>query len=352
MGGLTLARAEADHAVFIKREGDQELVVTSSVDDLMVTGTTELVAHFRREIQKRFEMTDGGKLRWILNIEVQFDVATQTARMRQLNAIDALAARFNLENAHPVSTPLDPNARLTREHSPKTQAEADEMADVPYRQLVGSLMYLAVATRPDISYAVQYHSQWLERPGRAHWESAKRVVRYLMGTRERWLVLGGSRAGLVGYTDADWGTSTDSRHSISGYVFTLGGGAISWSAKKQAVVALSSTEAEYIAITHAAKEALWLRALLADVMGPEFARAPIPLFSDNKSAIALARDNTFHPRTKHIDIRYHWIREVVERGDIELDYMETARMPADAFTKALARARLNALIETFGLRAL
>ena len=132
-------------------------------------------------------------------------------------------------------------------------------------------------------------------------------------------------------------------------MYTFDGGAISWSAKQQAVVALSSTEAEYIGITHAVKEALWLRTLLSDLVHPDFVKHAIRLFSDNKGAMDLAHNNAFHAQTKHISIRYHFIREAVERGDIDLDYRRTEDMPADIFTKPLARARLEHLRSLMGL---
>ena len=174
----------------------------------------------------------------------------------------------------------------------------------------------------------------------------------LKGTRELWLVYGDNHDGLRGFSDADWGSSTEHRHSISGYVFTLDGGAISWSSKKQNVVALSSTEAEYIALTHATKEAIWLRYVLADVLHPDLSLFPVRLSSDNRSAIPLAKDNTFHPRTKHIDIRYHFIREAVDNRNIALEYRRTEDMPADLFTKALPSAKLEHLSRLFGLRLL
>ena len=226
------------------------------------------------------------------------------------------------------------------------------MRDVPYREAVGSLMYAAMGTRPDVTYAMTALSQFMQNPGRAHWDALKRVLRYLKGTRELWLVYGDNHDGLRGFSDADWGSSTEHRHSISGYVFTLDGGAVSWSLKKQNVVALSSTEAEYIALTHATKEAIWLRYVLADVLHPDLSLFPVRLLSDNRSAITLTRDNTFHPRTKHIDIRYHFIREAVDNRDIALEHRRTEDMPADLFTKALPRAKLEHLSRLFGLRPL
>jgi hypothetical protein len=209
-------------------------------------------------------------------------------------------------------------------------------------------MYAALGTRPDISFAVSFLAQFMQNPGRPHWEAVKRVFRYLKGTKGTCLVIGGSQGGLEAYSDADW-ASQEHRHSISGYVFTIDGGAVSWSSKKQPIVALSTTEAEYIAATHAAKEALWIRAFLADIARP--LEKPITIHLDNISAISITKNDEFHPRTKHIDIRYHFIRHATREGLIHVDYVPTDDMAADMFTKALPRhkvAHLNAMV---GLRS-
>ncbi|KAL7284965.1 hypothetical protein ACG7TL_000054 [Trametes sanguinea] len=352
MADMGLLRCASDHAVWYKHADDATLIVASSVDDLTITGTTDLVYAFKANISKRFEMSDLGAMRWILGIEVERNRHERTIAISQRAYLDTIIARFNLENANPVSTPLQPGSALGRHQSPSTPRQFEDMRHVPYREAVGSLMYAAMGTRPDITFAVTTLSQFMQNPGRPHWEALKHVLRYLKGTRELRLVYGTTSDGLQGFSDSDWGSSTEHRHSISGYVFTLDGGAISWSAKKQNVIALSSTEAEYIALTHAAKEALWLRNVLADVLDPDVARHPLTIYGDNRSAIALAKDNTFHPRTKHIDIRFHFIREIVDANKIALAYRRTEDMPADLFTKALTRARLEHLWTLFGLRSL
>ena len=185
------------------------------------------------------------------------------------------------------------------------------MKNAPYQQAIGSLMYAALATRPDIMYSVSLLSRFMKDPGRVHWAAVKRVICYLKGTKNVKLTYGAIRTGFCGYADSDWGSQRD-WHSISGYVYTLDGGAISWSSKKQAVVSLSSTEAEYVAATHAAKEALWYRQFFREVSRP--LSKPVLIYSDNQGAIALTKDDRYHARTKHIDIRYHFIREAVERN--------------------------------------
>ena len=157
----------------------------------------------------------------------------------------------------------------------------------------------------------------LDNPGWAHWEGVKHVFRYLASTRNWALVYGMKVKGLEGFTDADSATQ-ENRHAITEYAFLIDGGAVSWSSKKQEIVTLSTAKSEYVAVTHAAKEAIWLRRFIGEVFQP--LTNPIPLYSDSQAAIALTRDGSYHTRIKHIDIRYHFIRFVVNNGTINLIY--------------------------------
>ena len=174
------------------------------------------------------------------------------------------------------------------------------MRGIPYAEAIGSILWPVVVSRPDAAYAIGVLSQFIQNLGQAHWEALKRVIVYLGCTKDLWLTFGGRTNILTeGYCDADW-AGQKHRHSISGYSFHMGTGAISWSSKRQYIIALSSTEAEYIAQTHAAKEALWLRSFLKEICGPQ--NSPLTINYDNQGAIALSKDNKFHSRTKHIDI--------------------------------------------------
>ena len=238
------------------------------------------------------------------------------------------------------------NTQLTTAQSPSTTAEFAQMHNIPYHEAVRSLMYAALGTHPDIAFTVQTVSRFSIKPGIVHWNAVKRIFRYLKGTMELWLTYGVSKSDLTGYTDAD-GSMAEDRHAISGYAFLIHGGAVSWSAKRQEIVALSTTEAEYVAITHTAKEAIWLHALIHQIFDINIPATT--LFSDNKSTIELTKDHQYHARTKHIDIHFHFIQYIVEQGSIRLIYCPTDEQLADALTKALPSMKAKHFASQFGL---
>ena len=345
---LKFSRSDVDQAVFFRRDKEQLLIIVLvHVDDCTVTATLmNLINDFKANISKHVEITDLGELHWLLGIEVKRDRQSRTIHLSQRSYLDSIIRRYGFQDLKPVSIPMDTNIRLTTAQSPSTTADFALMRDVPYREAVGSLMYAALGTRPDIAFAVQTVSRFSTKPGPAHWEAVKRIFRYLKGTSELWLSYGMKDMKLTGYTDAD-GSMAEDRHAISGYAFLIHGGAVSWSAKWQEIIALSTTEAEYVAITHAAKEALWLRSLIFQLF--ELDLEPTTLFSDNKSAIELTKDHQFHPRTKHIDIRFHFIWYIVENGSIRLIYCPTDDMIADTLTKALPSTKVKHFASEFGL---
>jgi len=202
----------------------------------------------------------------------------------------------------------------------------------PYSQLVGSLMYLAVTTRPDISYAVGALARYMSCPTTTHWQAAKGVVRYLAGTMSYGIVCSGESVELAGYSDADYAADIETRRSTSGRVFIMNGGAIRWQSKRQPTVATSTSEAEYMAAAAAVKEGLRLRKLLADLDIPT---GTINIMADNQSAIKLLRNPTSSIRSKHIDIVHHFARERVMRKEVTSNYVNTQDMVADVLTKAV-----------------
>ena len=328
---LGFTRTEVDHGVFFKREGDNVIILAVHVDDCLVTGSpTTFVNKFKVDMHKKYKLTDLGPANWLLGIKITRDRANKTISLSQHAYIESIITQYNFDDLKPLSIPMDPSAPLSKSQSPNKLEDIARMKNTPYREAVGSLMYAAMGTRPDIAFATSTVAQFSDNPGWPHWEAVKRIFRYLLGTKKLELTYGGEERGLVGYVDAD-GASQEHRRAISGYVFMVDGGAVSWSSKKQELVTLSTTEAEYVAATHTAKEAVWLRRLITELFGS--IETPTTLFSDSKSAIALAKDGHYHACTKHIDIRYHFIRYIVEAGTIKLVYCPTDDMTADTLSE-------------------
>jgi len=292
-------------------------------------------------------MTDLGPISWLLGIKVTRDRKNHTITLSQQSYVDSILARFNFTDAKPLSIPMDLNIAFSKDQCPMTPDDIARMHRIPYREAIGSLMYASVSTRPDISFTMSTLSQFLDNPGPAHWEAVKQVFRYLLGTKNWGLTFGGRKEGLEGYTDAD-GALQEHRRTISGYAFIIDGGAISWSSRKQELITLSTTEAEYVASTHAAKEAIWLRNFIGEVFAP--LTSPTTLHCDNQSAIAIATNGNFHARTKHIDICYHFIRFIVENGSLKLVYCPTDDMTVDTLTKALPSSKAKHFATSLGLQ--
>ena len=334
-------RSQIDQAVYYRRSKDEHMVVTVSVDDMAITSKyLKHIQHFKDQLRERFEISDLGELTWLLGLKIERDRQARTITLSQMAYIDTILARFQMQDAKSAQTPMNPGTVLSIDQCPSTHAECEDMKDVPYQQAIGSLMYAAVSTRPDIAFSVSILSQFMRNPGRAHWEAVKQVIRYLKATKDAKLTLGSTDAGLEAYVDSDW-ASQPHRHSISGYVVLLNGGPVAWSARKQPLIALSTAEAEYIALTSVAREVLYLQLLIGELYDP--IDEPTPVNCDNQAAIALATNNKFQSRTKHIDLRYHFVRAHVRNGVFDLRYCPTDENIADAFTKALARPRFQNL---------
>ncbi|KAF2881527.1 hypothetical protein ILUMI_24645 [Ignelater luminosus] len=230
--------------------------------------------------------------------------------------------------------------------------EEEEVKHIPYRQAIGSLMYLCQATRPDLSFAVGLLSRFNHCFGKAHWSAVKRVFRYLMGTKDWKLEYSCDDSNdLIGYSDADWANDSDDRKSITGYAYIFQNGLISWNSRKQPTVALSSTEAEYMALSAATQESIYLRDLLIEIL-PNFENKSIIIRCDNKGAINLANTENCKQRTKHIDVRHHFIRVNLEKKTIKLEQVGTKNMLADVFTKSLPAPAMKTLVKEMRMRNL
>jgi hypothetical protein len=283
-------------------------------------------------------MSDLGLLSFYLGIEIK--QGNRSITIGQSAYARKLLEKAGLENCNPCSTPMEARLQLSKK---STTAEVDATM---YRSLVGSLRYL-VHTRPDISFAVGYVSRFMEKPRQEHLAAVKHLLRYVAGTIEfgiEYPKFTGGNNRLIGYSDSDLGGDIDERKSTTGVLFFLGEKVVTWQSQKQKTVALSTCEAEYMA---GACQAVWLTRLLRDIAG-EDVQQPV-LKMDNQSAIALSKNPVLHERSKHIDAKFHFIRDCVEDGRLCLEYASTQDQLADVLTKALGRARFSDLRNRIGV---
>ena len=340
-------RCHADHCCYFKKFQTSYIILLLYVDDMLIAGSNMMeINKLKESLSKRFSMKDLGPTKMILGMRITRDRANKKLKLSQADYIDKVLKRFSMDKAKPVSTPLGSHFRLSKNQSPTTPKEKEYMSKVPYASAVGSLMYAMVCTRPDIAQAVGMVSRFMSDPGKEHWEAVKWVLRYLKGTQDTSLCYGGSEIRLHGYVDSDMAGDVDGRKSTTGYVFTLGSAAVSWVSRLQKIVALSTTEAEYVAATEACKEMVWLQSFMRE-LGKEQSNCTI--YSDSQSAIHLAKNSAFHARTKHIDIRYHFIRSLLDEGLISLDKIHTSQNPADMFTKVVTIEKLKLCAASVGL---
>jgi hypothetical protein len=308
------------------------------VDDLLLVGERQAVDKAKKELVKLYKMTDLGAAKRFLGISIDRNRATKEVTLHQSSYIEGLLRRYEHDNCNPVSTPMIPGTKLSRKDDESKSLIGKEISW--YKQLVGSLMYIMIATRPDLAFTMSRLSKFFDSPTEEHATAAKRVLRYLKGTTGKGIIYTPStKKSFAGYSDSDFAGDSDDRKSTGGYVFLLFGGAISWKSKKQALPALSTVEAEYIAGAEATKEAIWLLRLLRDLDANVHNAPPATIHFDNQGAMALTKNDANHNRTKHIDVKWHFIRAYVDNGTIKITYLPTANMVADILTKALPRER-------------
>ena len=285
------------------------------MDDLILLAeTSEEMQQMKKSLSDIFRMKDMGELHYCLGVNIHIDDNGIVLCQRQ--SLLRLLEKYGLSDANTVSTPLDCNSKLVKDDDSSKLADPSK-----YQSMAGSLLHAARATRPDIAHAVGTVSKFNSAPTEVHMKAVKRIFRYLKGTIDLSLRYNATGEKLYGYSDADWASDADDRHSTSGNVFLMAGGAISWLSQKQTTVALSTAEAEYMALGSAAQEAIWLRHLLSDLQVNT--DDPTEIFEDNQGAIAMAKNPIGHKRTKHIDIKHHFIRENVQAGTVTLTYCPT-----------------------------
>jgi hypothetical protein len=326
--------------------GRHVLILAVHVDDCMFTGSSnKLITLYKHKLNACYALTDLGPIHWLLGIKITHDRAARTISLSQSSFIDSILSRFSFADIKPYGSSMIPGSTYLKSDSSSSPEEAAHMKRTPYRQAIGSLMYIAIATHPDITFAVSILSQFLNNPDDKHWDAVKRVFRCLQNTKSFQLTFSDERHKLEGYSDADGGTQED-RHAITGYCFLFDGGAISWGIKNQELITLSTAKVEYVVATHATKEALWLHKLLCQLMPKELTLLTT-IYCDNQAAIKLITSDNYHSRTKHPDQRYLFMRDMASKSVINVVYCPSEDRVADILTKALpkwkAASHANAL---------
>ncbi|KAI5344133.1 hypothetical protein L3X38_012010 [Prunus dulcis] len=339
--GFTKSQSKA--TLYVKARGEASILIVSIyVDDIVYTGNDqEMIEDFKKDMKEKYEMTDLGLLHHFLGMGV---IQTPTSKfIHQKKYATTLLSRFGLNECKPVSIPLVTSEKLSKDDGSGLASEEQ------YRRIVGSLLYLT-ATRPNIMFATSLLARFMHCPTSKHLGTAKHVLRYVKGILDYGLeYVKGKVAVLIGYCDSDWSGSVDDSKSTSGYAFSFGSGVFAWASVKQNCVALATAEAEYISASEATTQAIWLRFVLEDF--GELQTEATPLHCDNISAIAITRNPVFHQKTKDINRRYHFIKDALQEGTVDLICCPTNEQLADIFTKALAKDHFCYLREKLGVKS-
>jgi transposase InsO family protein len=348
---LGFRRLESDHGTYILGSGEEKLLLTVYVDDLLLFCVNEdLINQIKEKLSQNFSMVDFGLADSILGMEITRDWEAGTIFLNQQRYTLEILEKFNYLDCKPKSTPLESKCRFSSLQCATTQAEKSAMAKRPYRQAIGTLMYLMSCTRPDLASSLSILSRFLDNPGVEHWAGVQRILQYLRGTVSHGILFSRKSHGpFTGFCDSDWAGDIDDRRSTSGWVVMYGGGAVAWQSKKQKAPAQSSCEAEYVSQGMIACEIVWLRNFFSEIEDPVM--SPTTIFSDSQSAIHMAQNPVFHDRSKHIALKWHLTRSLVESNDLSFVYVDTSRQVADALTKPVPGPKLRFCCTAMGVVA-
>ncbi|KAF5094301.1 hypothetical protein DV451_005044 [Geotrichum candidum] len=338
---LGFSRNESDYGLYSEGSGRDLIFLALYVDDLLIAGANPAqVDTVKGKLASVFKMKDLGPASYFLGMRIN-----QTKDFITLDVskyVTDTLKHFGMSDSKSAPTPL-PSTHLSEFKDSDPDADA-----TLFRSIVGKLIYAANCARPDLATAVGFLSRHMKAPKAIHLNAAKHTLRYLAGTVDLGITYRRqNKFELVGYADADWGSDSKDRISISGYLFKLSGGPLTWACRKQKTVAGSSSEAEYVALSEAAKECVWLLQITSE-MKIDIPK-PVTIHEDNQGCIAIAQNSVHHQRTKNMDIKYHISRQLAREGVIHIEYLRTEVMIADMFTKSLDRVKFRELRDLLGM---
>nr|KAJ0186750.1 hypothetical protein LSAT_V11C900460560 [Lactuca sativa] len=335
---------QAEKCVYSKFDtSGKGVMICLYVDDMLIFGTDlEEVDKTNKFLSSSFDMKDMGEAEVILGIRIR--KGNNGISISQSHYIEKILKKFNFENCSSVSTPIDPSLKLLpNKGSPVSQLE--------YSRAIGCLMYAMISTRPDIAYVVGRLSRYTSNPSSHHWQAVSRVFKYLKGTINYGLAYSGYPSVLEGYSDASWIDNLEDHSSTSGWVFLLGGGAISWASKKQTCITNSTMESEFVALSVAGKEVEWLRNLIYEIPLCPKPISTISIRCDSAATLAKAYSQVYNGKSRHLGVRHSMIRELIMTGVISVEFVRTQFNLADHLTKGLARDLVHKAAVGMGLKS-
>ncbi|GKA08478.1 retrotransposon protein, putative, ty1-copia subclass [Tanacetum coccineum] len=339
--------------VYQKASGSYVTFLILYVDDILIMGNNiPMLQDVKSYLGKCFAMKDLGEAAYILGIKIYRDRSKRLIGLCQSAYIEKILRRYYMENSKRGTIPMQDKLKLSKSDGASTPAEKRRMSNIPYASAVGSIMYVVRCTRPDVAFAQNITSQFQQNPGELHWTTVKNILKYLRNTKDMFLVYEGDmkrELRVSCYTDAGYLTDADDLKSQTGYVFVLNEGAVDWKSAKQSIFATSSAEAEYIAAVDASKEAVWVRKFIYGLGVVPTIEKPINMYCDNTGAIAIANESGITKGARHFRAKVHYLREVIEFGDIKLEKVHTYDNLADPVTKALAFPKHSKLTRNIGM---
>jgi hypothetical protein len=340
-----------DQCIYQKVSGSKICFLILYVDDiLLATNDKGFLHEVKQFLSKNFDMKDMGEASYVIGIKIHRDRTRGVLGLSQETYINKILERFRMKNCSPSVAPIVKGDKFNLSQCPKNEFEREQMKNIPYASVVGSLMYAQVCTRPDIAFAVGILGRYQSNPGMDHWKAAKKVLRYLQGTKDYMLMYRQTdNLDVTGYSDSDFAGCVDSRKSTSGYIFMLAGGAISWRSTKQTLVATSTMEAEFVSCFEATSHGVWLKSFISGLRIMDSISRPLKVFCDNSAAVFMAKNNKSGSRSKHIDIKYLAIRERVKDKVVLIEHISTELMIADPLTKGMPPLKFKDHVENMGL---
>lgn len=326
-----------DQCIYQKVSGSKVCFLILYVDDiLLATNDMGLLREVKQYLSKNFDMKDMGEASYVIGIKITRDRQRCILGLSQEAYINKVLERFRMKDCSPSPAPIVHGDKFNLNQCPKTDLERNQMTNIPYASAVGSIMYAQVCTRPDIAFAVGMLGRYQSNPGLDHWKAAKKVLRYLQGTKDYMLMFRRTdEFEVLGYSDSDYAGCLDSRKSTSGYIFMLAGGAVSWRSAKQTLTATSTMQAEFVACFEASSHGVWLKSFISGISIINSISKPLRILCDNTAAVFLAKNNKSGSRNKHIDIKYLALRERIKENKVVIEHVRTGNMLADPLTKGM-----------------